>query len=277
MNRQHGRKVVVANDRTIRLIQAFSSPLLRIVPLEATMKKTLLLAGAMLALTVGVASAQSGINLSWNDCASFGGLQRNFACTSNSGANTMFASVVTGVDMGQLNGQAGVLDLQTNQPALSPWWTIGTGQCRLGSAITADFNFLANTNCLDAWAGTAAGGVNYQQAFEGVPNRSRIRTVCAIAGSTPITGVDEYYMFKVTINNSRSTGTGSCAGCQDGACIVFNSILVTQPLGVGDYTISAPITRNYVQWQGGGNIGGNCPGATPTRSATWGSVKSLYR
>jgi hypothetical protein len=238
------------------------------------MKKTLLMAGALLALTVGVASAQSGINLSWNDCGVSGGLQRNFACTSNSGANTMVASVITGVDMNQLNGQAGVLDMQTNQPALSPWWQIGT--CRLTSTMSADFNFLASSNCFDAWVGGAAGGVNYTPGFNG-PNRARIRTVCAIAGSTAITGADEWYMFKVTFTNARTVGTGSCAGCQDGACIVFNSILVTQPAGVGDYTISAPITRNYVQWQGGGNIGGDCPGATPTKSATWGSVKSLYR
>ena len=72
--------------------------------------------------------------------------------------------------------------------------------------------------------------------------------------------------------------TSSCAGCTDGACIVLNSIQLTQPIGVGDYTISNPILRNWVQWQGGATtITGGCPLATPTRSTTWGSVKSLYR
>ncbi|MEO5618821.1 MAG: hypothetical protein ABIS67_13725 [Candidatus Eisenbacteria bacterium] len=273
--------MVVANAKTIQLFQWFSSPLLKAVPLEATMKKSLLMAGAMLALTAGFAAAgPGGVNLSWNDCGTFGTLQRNFACNVNTGVNTMVASVITGVDMPQLNGQAGVIDLQTNQAALSPWWLIGgTGaapNCRAGTTITADFSFITMFSCVDPWQGGAAGGVNYTAGFGG-PNRARIRTVCAIAGSTAINGVDEAYMFKVNINNSRSTGTGSCAGCTDGACIVLNSIQVTQPAGVGDYTLSSPITRNFVQWQGGGNIGGQCPAATPTRSATWGSVKSLYR
>jgi len=243
------------------------------------MKKTLLMAGALLALTAGIASAQGGINLSWTDCGTFGQLQKNFACNTNSGSNIMVGSVITGVQMDQLNGQASVLDLQTNAPALSPWWSFQTGGCRFNSPspLSASFDFTASSNCLDPWGGAGAGGINYANGFNGA-NRARIRTVCAIPGNTAITGTDEYYMFKVTFNNSRTTGTGACAGCTDGACIVFNSITVTQPLGVGDYTISAPITRNWVQWQGGaGSVLGGCPGATPTRSATWGSVKSLYR
>jgi hypothetical protein len=122
-----------------------------------------------------------------------------------------------------------------------------------------------------------AGGLDYTPNFNGVPNRARIRTICAIPGSTSINGTDEYYFFKVSINNTRSTGNGSCAGCSDGACIVLNSIQVTQTAGVGDYTLTNPLTPQHIQWQGGGNIGGQCPAATPARSATWGSVKSLYR
>jgi len=244
------------------------------------MKKTLLMAGALLALTVGVASAQSGINLSWNDCGTFGLLQKNFACNSNTAAShVMYASAITGVDMPQLNGQAGGLDMQTNQASLSNWWQFNTGGCRFNSPsyLSANFDFTsASGNCFDPWLGGAAGGISFTPGFNG-PNRARIRTVCAIPGSTAIDGVSEYYFFKVGIGNARTTGLGSCAGCLDGACIVLNSIQVTQPAGVGDYTLTLPITRNYIQWQAGGNIGGECPAATPTRSATWGSVKSLYR
>ena len=237
---------------------------------------------ATLALTMvaTAAHAAGGLNLSWNDCSTFGTLQKNFACTSNSGANTMYGSAVTGVQMDQLNGEASVLDLQTNQAALSNWWHLEpAGGCRSNTPqlISADFNFLSNVNCLDPWGGGAAGGIDYAPGFGG-PNRARIRTVCAIPGSTGITGTDEYYFFKVTYTNARTVGNGSCAGCQDGACIVFNSILVTQPAGVGDYTITNPLNRNYVQWQGGGSgVTGGCPAAVPTRTTTWGSVKSLYR
>jgi hypothetical protein len=242
------------------------------------MKKTLLMAGALLALTVGVASAQQGVNLSWNDCGTSGALQRNFACNSNTASgHTMFASAIIGTDLPQLNGCFGVMDMQTNTLALGNWWQIATGGCRAGSpaAISSDFNFTTNVNCLDPWGGIAAGGVSFTPGFNG-PNRARIRAQCAIPGSAPITGTDEYYFFKVFISNARTVGACN-AGCLDGVCIVFNSLLVTQPLGVGNYTATGPITRNYIQFQGGGGLGGECPGATPTQTRTWGSVKSLYR
>ena len=237
---------------------------------------------AAAALTVIASAAQAGgINLSWTDCGAFGQLQRNFACNTNTGANTMFASAIAPAAMPQLNGHEGVIDLQTNQAALSNWWKIGgTGaspNCRPGTTLSADFNFLSSLNCLDPWLVGAAGGVNYTQGFGG-PNKARIRTVCAIPGSTPITATDEYYIAKVTFTNVRTVGLGSCAGCTDGACIVLNSIQLTQPLGVGNYTIYNPIIRNFVQWQGGAStVEGGCPAAVPTRSTTWGSVKSLYR
>jgi len=72
-------------------------------------------------------------------------------------------------------------------------------------------------------------------------------------------------------------GTGSCAGCTDGACIVFTSQKLTEPLGVGDYTITSPALRQYVTFQSGGALGGGCPAVVPTQNRTWGSVKSLYR
>jgi len=242
------------------------------------MKKTLLLAGALLALTAVTASAQ-GLNLSWGDCGTSGTLQRNFACNTNAGtANTMVGSVIVGgSDMNQLNGHEGVADMQTNQAALSPWWLIGGAGCRAASTVTGNFDFTANVNCLDIWAGGGFGGVNYVGPF-GPPNRARFRTVWAVDPPVSITGTDEYYVLRLTFNNSKSTGLGSCAGCLDGACIVLNSIKMTQPLAANDdRTITNSADRQFVQWQGGGGLGGQCPGATPTKSATWGSVKSLYR
>jgi len=243
------------------------------------MKKTLLLAGALLALTAGVASAQGGVDLAWSDCI-LGTSQaaRTFACTSNSGNNVMYASAVTGHQMDQLNGMASVMDLQTNQAALSQWFHMETGGCR-AVALLANFDFTtASGACLDAWGGQAVGGVAYTAAQDNVPNRGRIKTVCAVNPPTSIDGTDEYYFVKVTILNSKTVGNGSCAGCQDGACIVLNSIQVTQPPGVGDYTIVNPLIQNFVTWQSGGSgVAGGCPAAVPTHSATWGSVKSLYR
>jgi hypothetical protein len=68
-----------------------------------------------------------------------------------------------------------------------------------------------------------------------------------------------------------------CAGCQLGACIVFQYIKVAQPAGTpgGDALLTDQHNTRYMTWQGG--VGTNCPQATPTRKASWGQVKSLYR
>lgn len=239
------------------------------------MKKTLLMAGALLALTVGVASAQSGLNLSWVDCGAAGQASRTFACTSNSGTNSLIGSIITGTPIPNMVGHEGVFDLQTNQAALSPWWTYGTGQCRLSTHLQASFN--GATSCENPWINAGFGSYNYTAAFNGVPNRARFRTVWGMNPGAPVDGSTEYYCVSVALSNARSAGLGACAGCLDGACIVFNSSKMLQPAGQGDFTISGPIERDYVTWQAGGGLGGECPGVTPTKSSTWGSVKSLYR
>ncbi len=72
-----------------------------------------------------------------------------------------------------------------------------------------------------------------------------------------------------------------CAGCQDAACIVLNHVEVDVPVAQqppdGKNNYFSPEIANWVTWNGGGVSGGGCPGATPTRTATWGRVKSLYR
>jgi len=221
------------------------------------------------------AHAAGGMNLSWSDCGTAGQLQRNFACNTNAGFNTIVASVIAPAAMGQFNGQASSLELETNQASLSNWWQLASGGCR-PTALTSDFNFTSASSCADPWQGGAFGGVNYTPAYNG-PNRARIRTICAIPGSTSIDGTSEYYLFKVSISNAKSVG--GCGGCTDGVVIVYRSVWLTQPAGVGDYTmVDQPIGRHYVKWQPGAPAGPeDVPLPTPARNTTWGGVKSLYR
>jgi hypothetical protein len=241
------------------------------------MKKTLLMVGALLALTAGIASAQGGINLGWGDCGP-SPTAKTFSCTTNTLTGAiMVASAVAPVALDQLNGEESEFLLQTNAAALSNWWHIEAGGCRGTTAASVNFDFTGGPfTCADAWQGQAAGGMNYEANYLGAPNRARLRTIGAIPGSTSIT-TDEYYYFKVTLLGAKSTGTGSCAGCTDGMCIVFTQLKLTEPLGVGDYTITAPLAHQYVTWQAGGTLAGLCPAATPTSKQTWGGVKALYR
>lgn len=239
------------------------------------------LVAAAVALAPACASAgPGGIDLSWGDCGAFGQLEHDFACNTNVAVHSMIGSALAPLPMPQLQGQVAILDLITNQPALSPWWQMGAGECRWPSGfspLNGVYNFVGMSHCGDAWGAAAEGSVLYQSgSFD--PNRARMRTMCAIPTSVAIDDVTEYYLFKLSFTSTRTVGIGACTGCADGACIVLKYVVLTQPAGVGDYTLTSPIQRAHVLWQGGGaGVVGGCPGATPARASTWGSVKSLYR
>jgi len=248
-------------------------PLLFVLPLLAT----------VIALTPQPAAAVGGINLAWTDCGAAGTADKVVACTSNSGANILVGSFATPIDMSQFNGISAVIDVTTDTDPMVAWWNLQTGGCRAGS-VSGSFDFTGGPfgPCTDIWAGAASGGTEYANppssttsATAPITNHARIRLVCAIAGTAPtLANGTEYYCFKVTIGNAKSTGTGSCAGCLNKACIVFNSLLLTQPAGVGDAIVTNAIGSQQVTWQGG--AGASCA-SVPVRTKTWGQVKSLYR
>ena len=99
--------------------------------------------------------------------------------------------------------------------------------------------------------------------------------ICALPDSLagPQSPATEYYAFKVIISNARTVGSPSCAGCTDAACIVLNSIRITQAYPATYYpTITNPAISNFVTWRGGT---GGC--STAARNVTWSSIKALYR
>ena len=219
----------------------------------------------------------AGIDLSWDDCGAFGASQKSFACNGGAARVVIVGSAIAGVALPKLVGQYSILELQSSAGTLSPWWQLSSGGCRgtTPSSIRSDFDFTAGGGCADPWSGSALGGLDYEAGYGGAA-RARIRTLCAIPGSTSISASDEYAFFKISISTARSD---ACGGCADGACIVFDSLELDQVKGMGDYTLTTPILRNFVQWQAGSasaGSGGACAGAVVQTSKTWGGLKSLY-
>jgi len=254
------------------------------------MKKILILTGALLSLTVGIASASSGVvNLTYNDCG--GPTLVTFACNTNTGNRGLVGTYTSFVDLVALNGNEIVIDMQTSGATMSPWWQVrnytdGTVACRGGTtpAASMSFDFTASSNCFDYWGGQASGGFGILREYGGT-NRQRILGVCAVGLSSagPLAANQETYSFRLTINNSKTVGTGACAGCADGALIVLNSILCTQNPETsqgegGGNRINADekmeTLGTFASFQ---NILPGAPGPTPTKNTTWGAVKSLYR
>jgi hypothetical protein len=244
------------------------------------MKKTVLMACTLLALTAGMAFAGvGGLNLGWNDCGGLPtSLDRLFLCNTNAGTNTLIGSFVAPSCVNAMSANEVVLDLQSTGVSLPLWWQMRSGLCR-PSSLGSSFDFTGGPfTCYDYWQGGAIGTLAMDPP---VGNRARIKGVFALpAGDARITGIPEgteVYSFKANINNAKSTGLGACAGCGLGACIVLNSIKINQPVGTpgGGKFVTAVAMRNHATWQGG--LGGDCLSATPARNTTWGSVKALYR
>jgi hypothetical protein len=246
------------------------------------MKKTFLITGALLALTATVASA-AGINLYWNECSSgtapAPATNKVFACASNAGTNNMYASFDPPAGVTELNGNNLLIDLQSATNPLPQWWRFkNAGTCR-ATSLSANTVFAASGACVDPWSGGSPGIAAYVENPGGDPQRARIAGSISITTGAPAPSGQEYYSLIVAINNAKTIGTGSCAGCQDPVCLVLNEIKLTQPAGTagGSPVITNPLTSNFVTWQGGAIGGAGCPGATPAVNRTWGSVKAIYR
>ena len=239
------------------------------------MKKSIALSLMLLAATASIASAAAGLNLSWTSCGVTGASNKTFACNSNTGTNLMAASYTAPSGTTAISGNEVVIDLAAAAATLPDWWKFkNAGSCRL-SSLSA--NQGPTVGCNDYWAGQATPAIaGYQIGLFGA-NSARIKGIVAtgVAFQGPLTAGDEYLSMNVVINNTKTVGSPSCTGCATAVCIVLNEIKVTQPVGLGDYRIQNPADRNYVNWQSAG--GPSCPGATPTQTKTWGSVKALYR
>jgi hypothetical protein len=246
------------------------------------MKKVLLLAGAMLAMSVAVASAQ-GINLNWDDCTLGAAAQNKVdPCNSNFGApNKLIVSMDPGGVLDNVNGAQGTIDLQVSGGALVDYWRLGAAGCRAGrlSADVAVGSGNAPFSCPEPWAsggGNQSGGANFSP-FIGGADRGRITWIVAIPGLTVLDGPSVAPDWYIIALNLLKTNTTTCAGCLQPACLVANEIRLTRPAQDprGDVFVYNAAASQHVTWQSGTGL--NCPGATPTQTNTWGQVKSLYR
>ena len=252
------------------------------------MKKVMLLAGMLLALSAVAANA-AGLSLNWDRCASTGRTaNKTLACANNLAAGgTLVGSFDVATDVLAATGIEFIVDLASAGATLPQWWV---ASCAARFSVNATVGANASPSCFDWSGGTAAGGLAaYTTPGPYGPTTARIFGAFAV----PPAGVDvpsigaivpggEYFAFNIVLNAAKTSGLGNCAGCLTPVCLVFNNLKMvagTQTAAILN-TAQAP-GSNSVTWQGGAGVGstlGNsCPAATPTRNTTWGSVKSLYR
>lgn len=246
------------------------------------MKKTLLLCGALLALTAATASAAPAINLAWTDCIDgpTATLNKAFACNVNTGSDVMFVSFVAPGGIDQFISVEIYGEAQAQAAATPAWWQLkGTTACR-NNQLSLNGDFSENSAC-DAsnWGGVATGGIGAVSNDTPTPGHQMWNGVVAVTPSsaTPLVADVHYYGVKISLSHQKTVGTGACAGCTTPVCFRLARLKVVQPSGApgGNVDITTVGTRAHVTYQGASEA--TCIGATPTRNSTWGAVKNLYR
>jgi hypothetical protein len=240
--------------------------------------KTLALLSAALLCCASLADA--GVNLYVTDCSQGSSVNSvTNACDTNAGAAfTVVAScVVPIVTQPAFVGAMGVLDVQAGAAQLPNWWRLDG--CRGGRefAATLASDPAMGGSCPTIWDRVTPAGNNVT-AISGIdgPNRVRFLLGAVLASQDAYDlegdGVTELSVFKFTILNTKTVGTGSCAGCTTGACLVLNEI---QLYTLSHYfRITTPLSNNFITYNSGAPA---CAASTPARNRTWGAIKSLYR
>jgi hypothetical protein len=233
-----------------------------------------LIAGILMLLMAGSAMAD-GTNLAWNDCVGGGGVtDRTVTCT-NTGSGTLYLSFTPAAELPQLAASAGLIDVVTTSP-FGSWWAPATFGNRWGSGSAT-----GTSGACPGWFDNAPSGPivfapSQITGGTGNPNRLRIHLDAVIAAGEEqdITTGTEW--FSGSLSLKFSAGTAGNAECIAGGAIGVYDVNLLQPGGVPDTHLNQkPLTSNCVTFRGGGGL--VCPGATPTRQATWGSIKALYR
>jgi hypothetical protein len=217
-----------------------------------------------------------GIDLSWSGCdTSPSSTDRVYACDGLSGTTfSLQGSFRLDHDLPDFAGAASVVDCAWDG-AIPDYWKTGSGQCNSGAILPVrPLNTgCSGSNLFDPCCSYSSNGAN-----ELALNRLRFRIETATGPPTlpsVVTGA-LYGAFRMQLDPDQGVMVG-CAGCAAPACFVLKDIEVFG-FGAGeDYLITVPDQRLYVTWQGGALAAGGCPGATPARNTTWGTVKALYR
>ena len=248
------------------------------------MRWTVFLALVVAAVSATAPARASGVNFSWDACTSEGGVQsKTFACNTNTGSSSGWASFVLASDQSAFVGIEAVIDIQTQADSLPSWWQVyGGGTCRQ-NALTAsiDFTSAPDSLCHDFWGGGGTGGITAYQTYwtdpqvpSGSPSTARIKYAAAVPYDSPLslTGGTEYYAFRVQLSNAKTVGTGACSGCDVPACLTLSEIKVYQQDGSFEDLTSA-ITANIILWQ----TSTPCGGMSAPQRITWGQIKSVLR
>jgi hypothetical protein len=256
------------------------------------MRKLLLLSTALfVASTSSLAHAQTGMNLSWNNCITQSNAAEDKAYACDGSANgTPFKivfSFFTPVALSQFVGIQATVEVHTTSETLSDWWRLGVGECREGNlgfpGSMSGIGTGTTGACRGPWVGGNVGGgmmwLSGSDTSDVPTGQGRVVLAYARDNEQSLNTGQQYVGGVMTLDTYNDTEGEypECSGCSEPICIVLTEIQLFQTPGAagGDIqTITEAETRRAVTWQGGV---ASCPGASESRHVMWGSIRAVYR
>lgn len=234
-----------------------------------------------------------GMNLAWQTCrtsANNATLATNdftpiMPCDDGSAPWTTRRIVISfknSSTMTQWTGTTIALSIYTVGPGIPDFWNFAPGGCSEGMVAGA-ISLVNGQGCTNPYTlqPTDPSGQTDIVNIAADPANSVVSYVADHQRRTigvdlpPSTSLGGYTANNLALPYGYADGSmgGPCSGCDAPACL-YLSRLVYYSL-TESRTITTPDLRQNITWAGG--VGAICPGATPTRNATWGQVKALYR
>jgi hypothetical protein len=252
--------------------------------------RTIIVALFATVLSAGVAKAE-GINLSWDDCGAAGSIAKSFSCGVNSGHESLVMSFEAPAALDSVCGFQGSMDISFGTE-VPDWWRISARgipdnqlpfpPCRDTSGLSIVHD-PGSQSCPRAFGdfppfvlGQSDGIRLIISQYSGDIHRTRVVFEGFVSTDPRAIAMGiEYYGFTLQLGHVKSTSTGACSGCSEPGCVVVNEL----KLFGGDCNASLvminPLQRSHVLWQA--DAIADCPLSTPSKSSTWGRVRSLYR
>jgi hypothetical protein len=142
--------------------------------------------------------------------------------------------------MDMFDGIESILTVRATDGTLPDWWKFSSGNCRGFGALTVSADF--GGACMNPYAGTVTAGYDAQYP---AADRVQLRILVAGSESQALVPGQEYYAFRLDLKRTKSTGAGSCAGCDESMQIVQDHITL--------YENGATLPGNGVPvfWQSG--------------------------
>jgi len=224
------------------------------------------------ALLGGLDRAESGLFTAWDGCDDGKVLNKTFACNTNVGAETLVVSFQDIYNFPRVvHADISVNVCFREFHVVPDWWQLGTGGCRLGALTLAPTS--PGAGCTPLWNPAGISTQLKGPAQGNLVNGFNFTVSVFVSDSArapDIVAGEEYQLFRLVLDHSRTAGSGACGGCLTAAGIGADWVWFYSTDGAnwGQGSVT------HATWQDATLF---CYAKSPVQNRTWGSIKTLYR